>query len=82
MDSESRSRIFTPFFSMRAEGAEGSGLGLLVGLQVVESHGGTIDVESSPGKGSVFTVWLPTAWPEREGFGSRIQAATGSVVRA
>jgi signal transduction histidine kinase len=61
MDAETRGRIFVPFFSRRAGGGVGTGLGLTVSLQIIESHGGTIEVESSPNKGSVFTVWLPTA---------------------
>ncbi len=55
-----REKIFDPFFSTKPEG-KGAGLGLSVALGVVESHGGTIDVESVSGKGSVFTVTLPLA---------------------
>jgi signal transduction histidine kinase len=62
MDEETRSRIFTPFFSTRAGSGGGSGLGLSVSRQIVESHGGTIEVESTPCIGSVFTVWLPSTW--------------------
>ncbi len=76
MDRETRSRIFAPFFSTRSEGGGTSGLGLSVSLQVVENHGGTIDVESSPGEGSVFTVWLPTAWPAFEAPASSAAPAT------
>jgi signal transduction histidine kinase len=63
MDAETRSRIFTPFFSTRAATGFGAGLRLPVSLQIVESHGGTIEVESEPGRGTVFTVWLPIASP-------------------
>ena len=67
MDEVTRGRVFTPFFSTRSGNAGATGLGLSVSLQIVESHGGTIEVESAPGKGSVFTVWLPVSWPAVQG---------------
>ncbi len=60
MDRQTRSRIFTPFFSARA-GGYGTGLGLSVSLNIVEGHGGTIEVQSESGSGAVFTVLLPAA---------------------
>jgi two-component system NtrC family sensor kinase len=51
-------RLFEPFFTTRPPG-QGTGLGLSVSYGIVTDHGGQIDVESSPGKGSTFTVWLP-----------------------
>jgi two-component system NtrC family sensor kinase len=53
-------KIFEPFFTTKAEG-EGTGLGLTVTLDIVQAHGGTIEVESDEGKGATFTVSLP-AW--------------------
>jgi signal transduction histidine kinase len=61
MDENTRGRIFQPFFSTHARSAGTKGLGLSVSLQTVESHSGTIEVESAPGRGSTFSVWLPNS---------------------
>lgn len=55
-----RERIFTPFFTTKAEG-EGTGLGLHICRNIVNEHGGTIVVESSPRGGATFKVCLPVA---------------------
>lgn len=54
---EQLERVFQPFFTTKGKG-EGSGLGLSISRQIVEAHGGTIDVESERGR-TVFTVTLP-----------------------
>jgi two-component system sensor histidine kinase BaeS len=41
-------------------GAGGAGIGLTIARDIVENHGGTLTVESQPGRGSTFTVTLPT----------------------
>ncbi len=51
-------KIFTPFFTSK-EASKGTGLGLSVSLGIAESHQGTIEVESTPGKGSTFSLLLP-----------------------
>jgi signal transduction histidine kinase len=56
MTEEVRARIFDAFFSTRSAG---SGLGLPTARKIVEAHGGSIHVESEPGKGSQFTIRLP-----------------------
>jgi signal transduction histidine kinase len=53
-----QSRIFEPFFTTKGDKG-GTGLGLSVTYGIVTDHGGQIDVESQPGKGSLFKVWLP-----------------------
>ena len=51
-------RIFEPFFTTKGNRG-GTGLGLSVTYGIVTDHGGRIEVESQPGSGSKFTVWLP-----------------------
>jgi signal transduction histidine kinase len=48
--------VFEPFFSTKSEG---TGLGLALVHRVVQEHGGDIDVRSSPGLGTTFTLTLP-----------------------
>lgn len=58
---ENLSRIFLPFFSRRADGQAGMGLGLAVCKSIVDRCGGTIAVASELGKNTVFTITLPLA---------------------
>jgi len=53
-----QARIFEPFYTTKGNQG-GTGLGLSVTYGIVTDHGGQIDVESQPGAGSKFTVWLP-----------------------
>lgn len=59
---ESLERIFEPFFTTREEG-HGTGLGLTIVYGIIERHGGAVKVDSSPGQGATFTVWLPDSGP-------------------
>jgi len=60
---EHLARIYDPFFSTKAEGV-GTGLGLAVVYGIVHAHGGQIDVETSAGRGTIFTVILPVDPPD------------------
>jgi signal transduction histidine kinase len=57
-------RIFDPFFTTRPVG-KGTGLGLSIAYGVVQRHGGRIEVQSTPGTGSVFRILLPVRQPVR-----------------
>jgi PAS domain S-box-containing protein len=63
MTPETLEEIFTPFFTTKPVG-EGTGLGLPISRQIIEKHGGTVDVESTPGVGTVFRVRLPGGNPD------------------
>lgn len=65
-------RVFEPFFSTK--GAKGSGLGLWVSSGIVQAHGGSLQVRSVEGRGTVFTIVLPVEGPPKE-------ATTGDLAR-
>jgi PAS domain S-box-containing protein len=59
MAEEVRERIFEPFYTTK--GVNGTGLGLFVSYGIIERHGGSIRVESEPGRGTTFIIALPDA---------------------
>ncbi len=58
---ENIAKVFWPFWSKRADGSSGTGLGLALCRSIIENYGGSIGVTSVPGRGSVFRVDLPAA---------------------
>jgi signal transduction histidine kinase len=55
-------RIFDPFFTTKPQGI-GTGLGLWISYNIVQKHSGRLDVEAAPGRGTTFTITLPTRLP-------------------
>ena len=89
MDEATQRRVFEPFFTTKPAG-EGSGLGLSVVHGIVKEHGGVITVESTPGRGTTLSIYLPAlaagaapvAPPERplaQGGGQRVMFVDDEV---
>jgi signal transduction histidine kinase len=56
MDAETLAKVFQAFYTTKQGG---SGLGLPTSRKIIEAHGGTIDIESAPGRGTKVTIWMP-----------------------
>ncbi len=61
MDAQTMEHIFEPFFSRRADRAEGTGLGLTICRAIVERYDGSIEVRSTPDRGTTFIITMPVA---------------------
>jgi len=80
MDDQTLQQIFDPFFTTKDK-REGTGLGLAMVYHIVTQHGGSLDVTSTPGRGSTFTISLPRAEGKKEApreHGADTKLATGS----
>jgi len=56
--AEHRGRVFEPFFTTKSSG-DGTGLGLSISYRIIQNHRGRIELESEPGSGALFRVFLP-----------------------
>jgi signal transduction histidine kinase len=63
MDESVKRKVFQPFFTTKRKG---SGLGLAITRRLVEQHGGQIYLESDPGKGTVFNIFLQVNEKKKE----------------
>jgi signal transduction histidine kinase len=79
MTGEVRQRMFEPFYSTRPMG-EGRGLGLAVARGLIDSHHGSITVESVPGRGTTVSVRLPLPTPAAEQEGADLAAPPAVLV--
>ena len=71
MDAETLAKVFRAFYTTKQGG---SGLGLPTARKIVEAHGGSIDIESAPGRGTKVTIWLPAP--------PRLPTADGRITRS
>ncbi len=84
MDAVTRTKVLSPFFTTKSP-EKGTGLGLASVYGIAKKHGGMIDIESVPGRGTTVTVYFPAARPvsnQRPGSSRSSKPLTGSAVVA
>ncbi len=74
MSEDTLQKLFQPFFTTKADG---TGLGLLSCRRIVDSHGGVVRVETAPGKGTCFRIYLPVRAHAGEGANEIVHAPQG-----
>lgn len=79
MDAETVSHIFEPFFSTKGAAA-GTGLGLSVVYGIITQHGGWVDVDSKPGRGTTFMVFFPAI--EKEATAGKAGKTAAELIRS
>jgi PAS domain S-box-containing protein len=80
ISAENLSRVFDPFFTTKPEG-EGTGLGLAIAREIIrDDHGGSMEIESTPGEGTVFTIRLPV--DDQGGCGRPVEADRASGMKS
>jgi len=82
-DEETRAKLFEPFFTTKEVG-KGTGLGLSMAYGIISRHGGVMEAESEPGKGSEFRIYLPKirseAQPVKPVVRKQLPAGKGELV--
>ncbi|WAC73061.1 ATP-binding protein [Roseateles sp. SL47] len=81
MTEDVRRRIFEPFFTTKPVG-KGTGLGLSLSYSIIQKHAGRVEVESTPGVGTTFKVWIPIRPPSGAGEVAAVQATPASAALA
>ncbi len=84
MSESEKAQLFSRFYRIKNEqttNTSGTGLGLYLSRYFIEAHGGKLTVQSSPGEGSTFSIWLPEVPTTKTSFASSPRPPTGLLTR-